>query len=138
MERRIDIQNETTEKRSFLLRVADRATNSPSLVSWLILVVGALDMVLTIRALDLGWLIELNPIADWVIRHYGRNGLAVFRFIGATGTALILYWALIQHRSEQIAMTTREHVQSVVGMGVVVIVATHVTLVLWWAAWMTV
>lgn len=118
--------------------VALAAAHRPVLLAMLIVLVGAFDLTLTMRALDLGWLVELNPFTDSVIRNYGRTGLAFYRLIASAGGAALLYWALNRYANETAPIESARRIHAVVALGVVVLVTTHFSLVLWWAAWVIV
>jgi hypothetical protein len=118
--------------------VAQAAAHHPAILAMLIVIVGAFDLALTMRALDLGWLVELNPFTDSVIRNYGRSGLATYRLIASAGGAALLYWALHRYANGVAPIEHARRIHAVVAVGVVVLVTTHFSLVLWWAAWVIV
>ena len=51
----------------------------PNLYLWLIFV-SALDVILTRVVLFFGGK-EINPVADYVLRHWGRLGMSLFKFL---------------------------------------------------------
>lgn len=102
----------------------------------LIVTVGAFDLWLTIRALELGWLIELNPFAARIIESYGGTGLALYRTALTSAGTLLLYWALTRYAHQGSRAEVAGRVHAVVALGVVVLVTTHVSLVVYWAAWL--
>jgi len=119
-----------------LRAIAHTAAHRPSLLLILIIAVGAFDLWLTWRALELGWLIELNPFAARVISRYGVAGLAVYRTAVTSAGSVLLYWALCRYAREGAQSRVAQRVHTVVALGVVVLVTTHVSLVLYWAAWL--
>ena len=60
-----------------------------------IVVIGTLDLTLTLVALRGGWLVEQNPIADRVLSALGGWGLAGFKAI-ATSIACGAIWVAIK------------------------------------------
>lgn len=57
--------------------------------------VGALDLAFTIIALQGGWLVEQNPIADRVLSAWGGWGLAVFKAV-TTFIACTAFWVAVR------------------------------------------
>lgn len=51
----------------------------PNLYLWLIFV-STLDVILTRVVLFFGGT-EVNPLADWVLGHFGRMGMSIFKFL---------------------------------------------------------
>jgi len=100
----------------------------------LIFVVGGIDLVLTVHALEAGWLDELNPITNMVIKAGGAAGLVAFRLTSSTLGAALLYWALKTHLLVGGAHPSSIRIERVVRGGVSVLVASHVALLLWWIA----
>jgi len=67
----------------------------PVLLIAFILVIGTLDLTLTLIALRGGWLIEQNPIADHILSFWGGWGLICFKTT-ATSTACMTIWVAIK------------------------------------------
>lgn len=103
----------------------------------LIFVVGGVDLVLTVHALESGWLDELNPIADMVIHSGGAAGLIAFRLSASTLGAALLYWALRTYMIHGGTHPSSDRMERVVRWGAGVLIASHVGLVLWWVVTLT-
>jgi hypothetical protein len=114
-----------------------RLTSASLLVS-LMAVVGIIDLVCTITAYETGVLDEMNPLALVVLEHYGSPGLAVFRFVATSLSAILLVWALRAYRARYELDSAAWRVRLVMHAAGAVIVGAHVGLVCWWAAWMTI
>ena len=57
--------------------------NKPRIPIAFIVVIGTLDLVFTLIALQGGWLVEQNPIADHVLSTWGGWGLVAFKTASA-------------------------------------------------------
>lgn len=130
-----------TEIRRIIARQLNRvdtiATLLPSAPAMLIFIVGGIDLVLTMHALENGWLIELNPVTNAVIQSHGAAGLIAWRLSASTIGAGLLYWALGEHALQAETLPANGHRRSrhVVGAGMTVITAAHLGLLFWWMAW---
>jgi hypothetical protein len=111
---------------------------SASLLVTLMAVVGVFDLICTITAYEQGTLVELNPLARAVLDHYGSPGLAVFRFVTTSLSAVLLVWALRAYRARYELDHAAWRVRVVMHAAGAVIVGTHIGLVCWWAAWLTI
>ena len=111
---------------------------SASLLVTLMAVVGVFDLICTITAYEQGTLVELNPLARAVLDHYGSPGLAVFRFVTTSLSAVLLVWALRAYRARYELDHAAWRVRLVMHGAGAVIVGTHIGLVCWWAAWLTI
>ena len=111
---------------------------SASLLVTLMAVVGLIDLVCTVTAYEQGVLDEMNPLALVVLEHYGSPGLAVFRFVATSLSAILLVWALRAYRARYELDSAAWRVRLVMHAAGVVIVGAHVGLVCWWAAWLTI
>jgi hypothetical protein len=98
----------------------------------LIFIVGAIDLVLTVHALESGWLDELNPITNMVIQNSGAAGLVAFRLASSSLGAALLYWALRTYMIHGGTHPSSDRIERVVRGGVGVLIASHVGLLLWW------
>jgi hypothetical protein len=98
----------------------------------MIFVVGAIDLVLTVHALESGWLDELNPVTNFVIRSSGAAGLVAFRLTSSTAGALLLFWALKNYVYDSATARASRRVDLVVRSGVTVLVSSHIGLLVWW------
>jgi hypothetical protein len=111
---------------------------SASLLVTLMAVVGIIDLICTITAYEQGTLVEMNPLARVVLDHYGSPGLAVFRFVTTSLSAVLLVWALRAYRARYELDTAAWRVRLVMHAAGAVIVGAHVGLMCWWAAYLTI
>ena len=110
---------------------------SASLLVTLMAVVGIFDLVCTISAYEQGVLVELNPLARVVLESFGSPGLAVFRFVTTSLSAVLLVWALRAYRARYELDHAAWRVRIVMHAAGAVIVGAHVALVAWWMTWLT-
>ena len=99
-------------------------------------VVGMFDLACTISAYEQGVLVELNPLARVVLEHFGSPGLAVFRFVTTSLSAVLLVWALRAYRARYELDHAAWRVRIVMHAAGAVIVGAHVALVGWWMTWL--
>ncbi len=104
----------------------------------MIATVGLFDLACTISAFEKGWLVELNPIAGAVLESSGSGGLAAYRFAMTTAGCLLLVWGLRLYRSRRIIGTATARVRAVVWGGQATLVASHLALVAYWLAWLSI
>lgn len=109
---------------------------SASLLVTLMAVVGLFDLACTISAYEQGVLVELNPLARVVLDYFGSPGLAVFRFITTSLSAVLLVWALRAYRARYELDRAAWRVRVVMHGAGAVIVGAHLALVTWWMAWL--
>ena len=109
---------------------------SASLLVTLMAVVGVIDLVCTITAYEQGVLVELNPLARVVLEHFGSPGLAVFRFVTTSLSAVLLVWALRAYRARYELDRAAWRVRVVMHGAGAVIVGAHIALVAWWVTWL--
>jgi len=119
--------------RSILARLT-----SASLLVTLMAVVGVFDLVCTISAYEHGVLVELNPLARTVLDHFGSPGLAVFRFVTTSLSAVLLVWALPAYRARYELDHAAWRVRLVMHAAGATIVGAHLALVCWWATWLSI
>jgi hypothetical protein len=103
----------------------------------MIVTVGLFDLVCTISAFEKGWLVEMNPIANAALAHAGAAGLAVYRFVMTAIGCILLTWGMRTYRLRRFVGSVRR-VRIVVWTGQAVLVASHVALLGWWVAWLSV
>ncbi len=107
----------------------------------LVLAIGLLDLICTLKALHAGVLVELNPIMDFMIRNWGSVGLTAYRSIMTLLGCGLLLWALRmyhEHHSTPARWGVQDRagrVRAVVWGGQAVLVASHLGLASWWTAW---
>jgi len=123
----------SSARKSILARLT-----SASLLVTLMAVVGIVDLVCTITAYEQGTLVEMNPLARVVLDTYGSPGLAVFRFVATSLSAILLVWALRAYRARYELDSAAWRVRFVMHTAGAVIVGAHVGLVCWWAAWLAI
>ena len=111
---------------------------SASLLVTLMAVVGVFDLVCTISAYEHGVLVELNPLARVVLEYYGSPGLAVFRFVTTSLSAVLLVWALRAYRARYELDRAAWRVRLVMHAAGAVIVGTHLGLLCWWVTWLSI
>ena len=111
---------------------------SASLLVTLMAVVGLIDLACTITAYEQGTLVEMNPLARAVLDDYGSPGLAVFRFVATSLSAILLVWALRAYRARYELDSAAWRVRLVMHAAGAVIVGTHIGLVCWWAAYLAI
>jgi hypothetical protein len=111
-----------------------RLANTQVLVG-LMVTVGIFDLVCTVTAYEQGVLDEMNPIARAVLEAYGSPGLAVFRFVATALSCVVLVWALRAYRARYALDHGARRVRAVIHTAVGVIVAAHVSLLVWWISW---
>ncbi len=104
----------------------------------MIVVVGAFDLFCTISAYEKGWLVELNPLANATLEYAGSMGLAIYRFILTAAGCIILTWGLRMYRLRRFVSNSPGRVRAVVWTGQIVLITTHLGLVAYWVAWLTV
>jgi hypothetical protein len=104
----------------------------------LMLVVGLFDLVCTVTAYEQGVLDEMNPIARAILDAYGSPGLAVFRFAATSLSCIVLVWALRTYRARYALDHSARRIRNVMHVAVAVLIAAHVSLVLWWISWMSI
>ena len=66
---------------------------------WLI---SAFDLGFTLVARALGMLVELNPIADWLMWHHGDLAVTAYK-VALLGTGTVILWWYRRHRSAETA-----------------------------------
>ncbi len=69
--------------------------SKPRLLIAFIVVIGTLDLTFTLVALQEGWLVEQNPIADRILSALGGWGLAGFKGV-VTSVACAAIWVAIR------------------------------------------
>jgi hypothetical protein len=117
---------------------------SPLKRSWLwvgpamLLVVGAFDLALTVSAFEAGQLVEMNPIAARILEHGGSPALAVYRFVMTVTGCILLRWGLTMYRMRRYVGPNVKRVRKLVWASQLVLIASHLTLVGWWLAWLNV
>jgi hypothetical protein len=125
-------------------------TTAPVLVHWsawkrswlwvgpaMLLIVGAIDLGLTITAFEAGELTELNPFAAAVLNHGGSSALAVYRFVMTISGCILLRWGLHAYRLRRFARTDYRRVRALLWTSQVALIASHLGLMAWWAAWLS-
>ncbi len=60
-----------------------------------LVVIGTLDLTFTLIALRGGWLVEQNPIANYILSAWGGWGLAAFKII-TTFVACTAIWVAVK------------------------------------------
>jgi len=104
----------------------------------MIVIVGIFDLACTISAFEKGWLVEMNPIANWTLEVGGSAGLAVYRFIMTAGGCILLAWGLRMYRLRRFVGSNPGRVRAVMWAGQITLIVTHVSLAAYWVAWLTV
>jgi hypothetical protein len=104
----------------------------------MIIIVGAFDLFCTISAYEKGWLVELNPVANATLEYAGSMGLAIYRFILTAAGCILLTWGLRMYRLRRFVSSSPGRVRAVVWTGQIVLITTHLGLVAYWVAWLTV
>jgi hypothetical protein len=111
--------------------------------SWLwagpamLLGVGAFDLALTISAFEAGQLVEMNPFAAAVLGHGGSSALAVYRFVMTLSGCILLRWGLHAYRLRRFPRADYRRVRAVLWGSQIALIASHVGLVGWWLAWLS-
>jgi hypothetical protein len=103
----------------------------------MIVAVGLFDLICTISAFERGWLVEMNPLANAALNYAGAAGLTVYRFVMTTAGCILLTWGMRAYRLRRFVGSVRR-VRLVVWSGQAVLAATHLALVCWWIAWLSV
>ena len=112
--------------------------------SWLwlgpamLLGVGAFDLALTISAFEAGSLVEMNPFAAAVLDHGGSSALAVYRLVMTITGCILLRWGLRTYRLRRFARGSFKRVRAVVWGSQIALIVSHLGLVAWWLAWLSV
>jgi hypothetical protein len=112
--------------------------------SWLwlgpamLLGVGAFDLALTISAFEAGRLVEMNPFAAAVLAHGGSSALAVYRLVMTIAGCVLLRWGLHAYRLRRFAPGAFKRVRAVVWGSQIALIVSHLGLVAWWLAWLSV
>lgn len=112
--------------------------------SWLwigpamLLGVGAFDLALTISAFEAGKLVEMNPIAAVILEHGGSPALAVYRLVMTVTGCVLLSWGLRMYRHRRFIGSNFKRVRRMIWLSQITLIASHLGLVAWWIAWLTV
>ena len=112
--------------------------------SWLwigpamLIVVGAFDLACTLSAFESGRLVEMNPIANAVLERAGGPGLALYRFVMTALGCVLLSWGLRMYRLGRFVGSDLRRVRRVVWGGNIALITSHLALVCWWIAWLSV
>ena len=104
----------------------------------MLLVVGAFDLALTISAFEAGKLVEMNPFAARVLDHGGSPALAVYRLVMTVTGCILLSWGLRMYRLRRHIGTNFARVRVMLWVSQIVLIVSHVGLVAWWLAWLSV
>jgi hypothetical protein len=104
----------------------------------MLLTVGAFDLALTISAFEAGQLVEMNPFAAAVLGHGGSSALAVYRFVMTMSGCIVLRWGLHAYRLRRFARTDYRRVRAVLWGSQIALILSHVGLVAWWFAWLSI
>ena len=109
-----------------------------SLIPGLVVASGLFDLVCTVTAYRNGWLVELNPLAAAVLESSGEAGLALYR-VAATAAGLVVLRAGLRACRLRSRLDPASRALSPVAFtALAAIVATHIGLAAWWAAWLSV
>lgn len=103
----------------------------------MIVTIGLFDLICTISAFEKGWLVEMNPIANAALDYAGAPGLAVYRFAMTALGCVLLTWGMRTYRLRRFVGSVRR-VRLVVWTGQAVLLASHLALLGWWIAWLSV
>ena len=104
----------------------------------MLLIVGAFDLALTVSAFESGKLVEMNPVAARVLEHGGSPALAVYRLVLTMTGCVLLSWGLRMYRLRRYIGSNFARVRAMLWVSQIVLIASHVGLVAWWIAWLTV
>jgi hypothetical protein len=103
----------------------------------MLLAVGAFDLALTLSAYEAGSLVELNPIAAAVLEHGGAPALAVYRLVTTVAGCILLGWGLRMYRLRLFIGSSYKRVRRVVWGSQIALITSHLGLVAWWVAWLS-
>jgi hypothetical protein len=104
----------------------------------MLLTVGALDLALTVSAFESGTLVELNPIAAFVLALGGSAALAVYRLVMTVTGCVLLSWGLRMYRLQRFVGSNRQRIRRMMWASQITLIASHAGLVAWWIAWFTI
>jgi len=104
----------------------------------MLLAVGAFDLALTLSAFEAGRLVELNPVAAVILERGGGSALAVYRLVMTVSGCILLSWGLRMYQLRRFVGNNLMRVRRMVWLSQITLIASHLGLVAWWIAWLSV